>query len=501
MSKNKEIKEAVETVEPIERQKVLYVASEAVPFVKTGGLADVVGTLPKEFDRTYWDIRVVLPNYTCIAPQYRDNFSHVTDFHMDMGPMVGNKYVGVESYVYEGITFYFVDNLEYFDCYYPYSDTRWDLEKFMFFCKAALSMLPAIDFRPELIHCHDWQSGLVPVYLKTMFQSNPFYHGIKSIMTIHNLKFQGVWDIKVFAGISGLSYDLFTPDKLEFNKDANMLKGGICYADYITTVSRTYAEEIQMPYYGEGLDGLLGSRHFDMQGIVNGIDYDEYNPETDTAIYKQFGLSNFREAKKQNKMMLQEELELTVSDKKFMIGIVSRLTEQKGMDLVCYALERILDENTQMVIVGTGDPMYENTFRHFAWKYQDRLSTNIYYSEELSRKVYACCDAFLMPSRFEPCGISQMIAYRYGTVPIVRETGGLKDTVDAYNEYDNTGDGFSFTNFNGDEMLNTINYAKEIYFTKKAKWNNIVERGLKKDFSWQRSMERYVGLYNHIMGR
>ena len=269
-------------------KRILFAASECVPFVKTGGLADVVGALPKEFDKSEWDIRVVLPNYTCIPPYFRDNFRDVCHFNMTCGPYIGEKYVGVKEYEFEGITYYFIDNLEYFECFYPYGDTRYDMEKFTFFDKAVLSMLPVIDWRPDLIHCHDWQTGLIPVYLKNEFQGNPFFWNMKSMITIHNLKFQGVWDIETLRGLSGLSPDLFTPDKLEFNKAGNMLKGGLVYADYITTVSESYAEEIQTPYYGEGLDGLLSVTALDMQGIVNGIDYDSYDPSTDQKIYKNY---------------------------------------------------------------------------------------------------------------------------------------------------------------------------------------------------------------------
>ena len=289
-------------------KKVLFAASECVPFVKTGGLADVVGALPKEFDRSEWDIRVVLPDYTCIPPQYRDSFQYVCHFQMGMGSYIGERYVGVMQYEYQGITYYFIDNLEYFECFYPYGDTRYDIEKFIFFDKAVLSMLPLIDFQPDIIHCHDWQTGLIPVYLKTEFAGNPFFWGMKSVMTIHNLKFQGVWDIETIQGISGLPMELFTPDKLEFKKGANMLKGGLVYADYITTVSDTYAGEIQTPYYGEGLDGLLSARHFDMRGIVNGIDYAMYDPAKDDLIFKNYSASNFRTNKKVNKEKLQERL-------------------------------------------------------------------------------------------------------------------------------------------------------------------------------------------------
>lgn len=481
-------------------KKVLFAASECVPFVKTGGLADVVGALPKEFDRSEWDIRVVLPDYTCIPPQYRDSFQYVCHFQMGMGSYIGERYVGVMQYEYQGITYYFIDNLEYFECFYLYGGTRYDIEKFIFFDKAVLSMLPLIDFQPDIIHCHDWQTGLIPVYLKTEFAGNPFFWGMKSVMTIHNLKFQGVWDIETIQGISGLPMELFTPDKLEFKKGANMLKGGLVYADYITTVSDTYAGEIQTPYYGEGLDGLLSARHFDMRGIVNGIDYAMYDPAKDDLIFKNYSASNFRTNKKVNKEKLQELLGLVVDRKKYMIGLISRLTDQKGLDLVNYCIERLVDDNTQLVVIGTGEAQYENMFRHFAWKYPDRISANICYSEDLAHKLYAAADAFLMPSRFEPCGLTQLISFRYGTVPIVRETGGLKDTVIPYNEYEHTGDGFSFANYNGDELLNTVNYSKYVFFEKKAEWNKMVDRGMQKDYSWKNSKANYEGLYSYLMG-
>ena len=475
-------------------RKVLFAASECVPFVKTGGLADVCGALPKEFDKSEWDIRVVLPNYSCIPESYRNNFKYVTHFYMGVGPYIQNKYVGVLQYELDGITYYFIDNQEYFDSFLPYGNVRYDIEKFCFFDKAVLSMLPLVDFHPDIIHCHDWQTGLIPVYLKNEFQGDMFFWGIKSIMTIHNLKFQGVWDVKTMKGLSGLDASLFTPDKLEFQKDANMLKGGLVYADYITTVSDTYANEIQTPYYGEGLDGLLGARHFDMQGIVNGIDYEVYNPKTDAKIYANYDKSDFRTKKWKNKVKLQEDLGLAVDKKKYMIGLISRLTDQKGVDLINYTIERIVDEHTQLVIIGTGEADYENMFRHFAWKYGDKISANICYSDELAHKLYAAADAFLMPSRFEPCGLTQLISYRYGTVPIVRETGGLKDTVQPFNEYENTGEGFSFTNYNGEEMLNTINYSKYVYFEKKRQWNQMVDRGMGMDFSWKKSTEKYLSL-------
>ncbi len=481
-------------------KKILFAASECVPFIKTGGLADVCGALPKEFDKEYWDVRVVIPNYSCIPEYFRNQMEYVTHFYMGTGRYIPNKYVGVLQYKFEGITYYFIDNQEYFSGMTPYGDIRADIEKFIFFDKAVLSMLPQIDFRPDIIHCHDWQAGLIPVYLKNEFQADSFFWGMKSIMTIHNLKFQGIWDVKTMQGLTGFDSSLFTPDKLEFQKDANMLKGGLVYADYITTVSDTYAQEIQTPYYGEGLDGLLSARHFDMQGIVNGIDYTNYNPETDEKLYVNFNAENWRKKKALNKEKLQQDLGLAVDKKKFMIGLVSRLTDQKGLDLINHVMEGIVDEYTQFVIIGTGEPQYENMFRHYAWKYPDRVSANICYNDDLARKLYAAADVFLMPSRFEPCGLTQLISFRHGTVPIVRETGGLKDTVIPFNEYDNTGDGFSFSNYNADEMLHVINYAKHIYYDKKRQWNQMVDRGMAKDFSWNASKFRYEGLYNFIMG-
>ena len=484
----------------IDMMKVLFAASECVPFIKTGGLADVCGALPKEFDKTEWDVRVVLPNYSCIREEYRSQFTYVTHFYMSAGNDIADKYVGVLKYVLDGITYYLIDNREYFDCETPYGDIRYDIEKFCFFDKAVLSILKQIDFRPDLIHCHDWETGLIPVYLKNEFQADSFYWGIKSVMTIHNLKFQGVWDVKTMRGLTGFAENLFTPDKLEFRRDANMLKGGLVYADYITTVSDSYAQEIQTEYYGEGLNGLLAARHFDMQGIVNGIDYEVYNPQTDDKLYVNYDAQSFRKKKYLNKTKLQEELGLTVDKKKYMIGLISRLTDQKGLDLVRDVMDHIVDDYTQLVVIGTGDAQYENMFRHYAWKYADRVSANICYSDELAHKLYGAADAFLMPSRFEPCGLTQLISFRYGTVPIVRETGGLKDTVHPFNEYENTGDGFSFANYNSGEMLGIINYSKHIYFDRRKQWNQMIDRGMANDYSWRSSKGRYEGLYRYLLG-
>lgn len=478
-------------------KKILFVSSECVPFIKTGGLADVVGSLPKYFDKEEVDCRVILPKYSKIKEQYQSKMTFVTSFYMDLNWR--QQYVGIFEMEYSGVKFYFIDNEEHFKGDQIYQGMPWDLEKFIFFSKAALSALPLIDFQPEIIHCHDWQTGLVPVYLNERFQGNPFYHGMKSVMTIHNLKFQGIYDRKTIQSISGLSDYYFTSDKLEYKNDASLLKGGLVYANMITTVSDTYAEEIKTPFYGEGLDGLMRARTNDLVGIVNGLDYTDWNPETDPAIGINFTLDNFRKKKAECKKALQEELGLEVDKDKMMIGIVSRLTDQKGFDLISYLMDEMCQDDIQFVILGTGDERYENMFRHFAWKYSKKVSANIYYSDPLSHKIYAACDAFLMPSLFEPCGLSQLMSLRYGTLPIVRETGGLKDTVEPYNEYEGTGTGFSFRNYNAHEMMGTVRYAERIYREHRADWNKMVERAMNKDFSWNHSAKQYVALYDKML--
>lgn len=480
-------------------KNILFVASEGVPFIKTGGLADVVGSLPKCIDKRYFDVRVILPKYTCMSQDKKDKLSYVTHFYMDFHWK--NEYVGVLYAEVDGVKYYFIDNEMFFNGFKPYGDNAlFEIEKYAFFSKAALSILPVIDFRPDLIHCHDWQTGLVPVYLKERFQGNEFYRGIKSVMTIHNLKFQGKWGVKEVQDITGLPSYYFTPDKLEAFKDANLLKGGLVYADAITTVSQTYAEEIKTAFYGEQLDGLLRARNNDLRGIVNGIDYEDFNPETDTYIEHKYNAVNFRREKVKNKRALQAELGLEQNDKTFMIGIVSRLTDQKGFDLIAYIMDELCQDNVQIVVLGTGEERYENMFRHFDWKYNNKVSANIYYSEALSHKIYAACDAFLMPSLFEPCGLSQLMSLRYGTLPIVRETGGLKDTVEPYNEYENTGTGFSFVNYNAHEMLGTIRYAEQIYYDRKREWNKMVDRAMVADFSWHVSASKYQEMYDWLIG-
>ena len=477
-------------------KNVLFIASEAAPFIKTGGLADVVGSLPKYFDKSQYDVRVMIPKYRCMPQHFKDQMRYITNFYVDLAWR--SQYVGLFEMDYDGVKFYFIDNEFYFDGFKPYGYIHQDIEKFGFFCKASLSAIPLTGFRPDIIHCHDWQTGIIPVYLKERFHEGEFYRNMKSVMTIHNLKFQGIYDMKTIKDVTGLPDSYFTPDKLEAYKDANFLKGGLVYADKLTTVSRSYADEIKTPFYGEKLDGLMRARSHDLWGIVNGIDYNEFNPETDFRIPHHYNQKTFRKEKVKNKMDLQRELGLEVNPHKFMVGIVSRLTDQKGFDLIAYVMDELCSDDMQLVVVGTGEERYENMFRHFDWKYNNRVSANIYYSEDMSHKVYASCDAFLMPSLFEPCGLSQLMALRYGTLPIVRETGGLRDTVEPYNEFESTGTGFSFSNYNAHEMLNTVKYAKHIFYNKKREWNKMVDRAMLTDFSWKTSALKYQELYDSL---
>ena len=478
-------------------KKILFVASESVPFIKTGGLADVVGTLPKSFNKAEYDVRVVLPNYMCIDAKYRDAMKDVASFQMDLSWRY--QYVGVKELEVDGVIFYFIDNLFYFTGDKPYGDMQMDIEKFCYFSKAALAILPVIGFQPDIIHCHDWQAGLVPVFLKTLFAGQDFYKDMKTIMTIHNLRFQGMTGMDRLMDMTGLHSDLFTEDKMGSLGCGNMLKVGITYADKVTTVSETYAQEIQTDYFGEKLDALLRYRKEDLVGIVNGIDYDAYNPATDQQIACSYDPNTFLDGKKKNKVALQQETGLPENPDKFVIGIISRLTDQKGLDLIDRVMDEICHEDIQFVILGTGEYRYEEMFRYYQQKYPGKVSANIFYSDKLSKMMYAGCDAILMPSLFEPCGLCQLMALRYGTVPIVRETGGLKDTVEAYDEVRKRGNGFSFANYNAHEMLFTIQYAIRTYNQHREDWNGIVKRGMLKDYSWMHSAKTYEKLYDIML--
>ncbi len=477
--------------------KILFAAPEAAPFVKTGGLGDVVGSLPPALNKKGVDARVIIPLYRCIPQEYKDRMKYIDHIYIDMAWR--RQYAGIFELEENGCKYYFVDNEFYFNGDTPYSFIHLDAEKFIFFSKAVLSLLPTIGFKPDVINCNDWQTGAIPVFLDT-FRDNEFFRNIKTVMTIHNLKFQGRWDLRAIKDAMGISDYYFTADKMEYYNDANLLKGGIVYANKITTVSDTYAREITTPEYGEGLHDLLFARRNDLQGIVNGISYDEWNPHTDKFISKDYTDKTVFKNKLANKETLQKELGLPADPGCMMIGIVSRLTDQKGLDLIAYKLDELAQARVQLVVLGTGDEKYEGMFKHYAWKYPDKISAQIYFSNDLSHRIYASCDAFLMPSRFEPCGLSQLFSMRYGTLPIVRETGGLKDTVIAYNEYTGEGTGFSFANYNADEMLGTIYYAMDVYYNHHEQWNKIVSNAMAMDYSWSVSADKYIKMYRELTG-
>lgn len=478
--------------------KILFATSEAVPFMKTGGLADVTGSLPKYFDKEKYDVRIILPKYLCMDELWKGQLHFKCHFYVNLSWR--KQYVGIFETEYEGITYYLVDNEFYFAGDKPYNELYQDIEKFIFFSKAVLESLPFIDFCPDVVHCHDWQTGMIPVFLKTVYGDQNYYAGMKSVFSIHNLQFQGRWNLETVMDVTGLPEQIFTSDKLESYGEANLLKGGVVYADAVTTVSETYAYEITTEQGGEGLDGLMRARSNSLYGIVNGIDYKEYNTETDTYIYKNFTKSTLAAGKAANKEALQKEVGLPVEKDVFLLGMVSRMTSQKGFDIVAYIMEELLHtEKIQLVVLGTGEEQYQNMFRYFEDRYPKKIKVNIGYSEEMAHRIYASCDAFLMPSLFEPCGLSQLMSMRYGTLPIVRETGGLKDTVEAYNEYENTGTGFSFANYNAHEMLATLRYAMSVYYNKKKDWNSMMLRAMEQDFSWNSSAEKYEKLYHKLL--
>lgn len=477
--------------------KVLFATSECAPFVKTGGLGDVVGSLPQALREKNVDARVVLPLYNCIPQKFKEQMRYIDHIYIDMAWR--KQYCGIFELNYNNCIYYFIDNKFYFSGDKPYDYIHLDCEKFIFFSKAVLSILPTIGFRPDVINCNDWQTGPIPVFLDT-FQDNEFFRGIKTVITIHNLKFQGRWDFRGIKDAMGISDYYFTPDKLEYYKDANLLKGGMVYANKISTVSDTYAVEITTPHYGEGLDALLRARRQDLVGIVNGISYDDWNPAKDEFLAKKYTARTVKAGKAACKRALQHEMGLPEDADKMLIGIVSRLTDQKGFDLIAYKLEELCNGGCQIVVLGTGDEQYENLFRHYSWKYPDRFAARITYSNEMSHKIYAGCDAFLMPSAFEPCGLSQIISMHYGTLPIVRETGGLRDTVIPYNKYTGEGTGFSFANYNADEMLGCIWNAMDVFYNNKNAWGEMVKHAMEADYSWNVSAEKYIDMYCGLTG-
>ena len=476
--------------------KVLFAASECVPFVKTGGLADVVGALPKEILKNDVDVRVILPLYHEIPASWREKMTHKLYFYVNLGWR--RQYCGIEELVYDGITFYFVDNEYYFGRPYIYGLGGDEGERFAFFDRAILEALPHIGFKPDVLHCHDWQTGLIPVLLKSQYQNLDFYKEIKTLYTIHNLQYQGVFSIDYIEDLLGLGAWAYTSDNIEFYGGASFMKGGIKFADYISTVSPSYAQEITTAYYGERLDGLLRACGDRLVGILNGIDTTEYDPAKDELIYANYSLRAHAK-KKENKAALQEELGLTVDPATPLIGMVGRLSGQKGLDLVECVLPEIMSTGAQIAVLGKGDDKYVDLFNWAQWKYPGQLSAHIEMSHPLAHKIYAGSDMFLMPSMFEPCGLSQMISLRYGTIPIVRETGGLRDTVQPYNEFTGEGNGFTFTNYNAHDMLHVVELAIRIYKEDKKAWTALIRKAMKGSYGWDRSAQEYIGLYKKLV--
>ena len=477
------------------RRSVAFIGSECYPFVKTGGLGDVMSALPKSLAKLNCDVKVIIPRYKCIPQKFQEKMEYKGSFSMDLCADGKQYYVGIMEYQEDGVVYDFIDNDEFFSWGNPYTNLIDDIPKFCYFGKAALAALNYLDWTPDVVHCHDWQAALVPLYLRTCFKDSNVGRA-SCVLTIHNLRFQGIYDRKTIQYWSGLPDYVFNKDCLTQNwLDANMLKGGITYSNVVTTVSNTYAGEIQTEEYGEGLEEHLRYHHNKLVGIVNGIDTDIWNPATDKLLAAPYDSQNVIENKKANKKALQESLGLEVDDHKIVIGLISRLTNQKGLDLVNSVIPHIMDEHTQVVVLGTGDAEYEDAFRYYENAYKGNFCAYIAYNENVAHNIYAGCDALLVPSRFEPCGLTQLISMRYGSVPIVRETGGLKDTVQPYNLFDNTGNGFTFDRYESGLLYDAINRAKTLYFENRTYWDDMVVRNMNKDVSWEQSAKHYKDMY------
>ena len=480
--------------------KVLYVASEAVPFIKTGGLADVAGSLPKALKKQGVDVRVVMPKYGKIAQEYLDKMEHIYDGEFTVSWRT--KFLGIDKLELDGVTFYFIDNQEYFyrEGFYGYGD---DAERFSFFSRAVLEILPQENFWPDVIHTNDWHTALVNVYLRLDHIGDERYEKIKTVFTIHNLKYQGVFPKDVMGDVLGLDWQYFNNGDLEYYDAVNFMKGAIVYADNITTVSRTYAQEIQYEFFGEGLDGLLRRRAGDLHGIVNGLDTELYNPATDkylTEPFMKYDATNVTEKKIDNKAALQRMLDLPVERQTPLVAMVTRLVEPKGLDLVVRILDELLEhEDMQFVLLGVGDRVYEDWFRGLAWRHPTKVSSNIYFSDEMAQRIYAGASIFLMPSAYEPCGIGQLIAMRYGTIPVARATGGLVDTIIPYNKSTQEGNGYLFADYNAHDMMYTVKKALTL-FRDFNSWKLLMQNAMNTDYSWARSAKEYKALYERLIG-
>lgn len=476
------------------KMQIVFASAECAPFVKTGGLGDVAGSLPAALVRAGAEVIVMVPKYATIKDEYKAQMEHFADFYVSLGWR--NEYCGLEKLEHDGVTYMFIDNERYFARDYPYGFFD-DGERFAFFSKAiteSLQHLPA-GFECDILHCNDWQTALAPVFLREFYQGLPLYDRVKTVFSIHNVAFQGQFSDTVMEDILGVAHIPAAASQLRCDAcSINYMLGALRYADAITTVSPTYANEIQTPEFGEGLDGVLRERSYALQGILNGIDVAGFDPATDKRIAANYTVED-RSGKAVCKAKLQEELGLEVRDDRPLMVMVTRLTRQKGMDLVMYALDRILSGGVQVAVLGTGDRDYEDGLRYFQDKYPGTMAARIEFDPALSQRMYAAADMFLMPSKFEPCGLSQIIAMRYGTLPIVRETGGLKDTVQPYNEFTGEGTGFSFSNFNGDEMGDAVFRAARLFWDNREAWNQLVTQAMSQDFSWTRSADKYLDLY------
>lgn len=480
--------------ETSKKMQIVFASAECAPFVKTGGLGDVAGSLPAALVRAGAEVIVMVPKYATIKDEYKAQMEHFSDFYVSLGWR--NEYCGLEKLEHDGVTYMFIDNERYFARDYPYGFFD-DGERFAFFSKAiteSLQHLPA-GFECDILHCNDWQTALAPVFLREFYQGLPLYDRVKTVFSIHNVAFQGQFSDTVMEDILGVAHIPAAASQLRCDAcSINYMLGALRYADAITTVSPTYAGEIQTPEFGEGLDGVLRERSYALQGILNGIDVAGFDPATDKRIAANYTVDD-RSGKAVCKAKLQEEMGLEVRDDRPLMVMVTRLTRQKGMDLVMYALDRILSGGVQVAVLGTGDRDYEDGLRYFQDRYPGTMAARIEFDPALSQRMYAAADMFLMPSKFEPCGLSQIIAMRYGTLPIVRETGGLKDTVQPYNEFTGEGTGFSFTNFNGDEMGDAVFRAARLFWDNREAWNQLVTQAMSQDFSWTRSADKYLDLY------
>lgn len=475
--------------------KILFATSECHPFIKTGGLGDVAWSLPRALKEEGMEIAVILPKYTQIHARYRDKMKHVTEFSVNVS--YRQQYCGVDSLKIDGITYYFIDNMYYFDREgaYGYID---DGERFSFFSQAVIEAMEKIGFIPDVLHVNDWHTAIIPLLLKVKYAWIEAYRDIKTVLTIHNLKFQGIYPFQALGDLLSIGDSVMVDEGVEYYGNVNYMKGGINYADWVTTVSPTYAREIKYPFYGEGLHGLMARVDYKLSGILNGIDVQMNDPAADDHIPHTYSVKDLS-GKALCKEALQEELGLPQSDAP-LIGIISRLTDQKGFDILSVVLEELLNQDLQMVVVGTGEKRYEDMFNYFAWKYPDKLSSQIRFDLGLAQRVYAGCDMMMVPSQFEPCGLTQMVAMRYGTVPIVRETGGLADTVTPFNEFTGKGLGFTFANYDPEDLKNAVYRALYVYRDRKDAWMDIVRAGMTADHSWIRSAREYEAIYRNITG-